>query len=332
MLHENSHPTDQELLLAADGELSARSARVVRTHLSACWHCRARMSELEAAIVDFVRVHHQALDAALPPIGRSRAQLSARLSDLAAKPEANSVRGFFHFTSARYPTAYVCFGLLSASLLLALLTGQALRSILSIHAPMAVATTVEDGVEPNRKLTPGATRPVSMHDVCAVAHEEVVVDVPSALREKILREYGIVEKRESDFEIDFLIAPRLGGTEDPQNLWPEPYASSIWNARVKDDLEERLHKMVCSGEVSLKTAQNDISADWIGAYKKYFNTDKPINLTTTVDVSGLDSYVSKLFAKMWPSESTIREKSSHDPRRPMCQVLIRNYHLVGRIT
>jgi anti-sigma factor RsiW len=67
MLHENSHPTDQELLLAADGELSARSARVVRTHLSACWHCRARMSELEAAIVDFVRVHRQALDAALPP-------------------------------------------------------------------------------------------------------------------------------------------------------------------------------------------------------------------------------------------------------------------------
>lgn len=307
---ENSHPTDQELLLAADGELSARSARVVRTHLSACWHCRARVSELEAAIVDFVRVHHQALDAELPPIGRSRSQLSARLSDLAAKPEANSVRAFFHFTSARYLTAYVCFGLLSASLLLAMLTGQSPRSILSIHAPVAVATTAEDRVEPNPELTPGATRPVSMQDVCAVPHEEVVVDVPEALREKILREYGIAEKRTNDFEIDFLIAPRLGGTEDPQNLWPEPYASSIWNARVKDDLEERLHEMVCSGEVSLKTAQNAISADWIGAYKKYFNTDRPVSINTRVGVNSLDSQSSKQnhFAKLWLCTLKIRKK------------------------
>lgn len=310
MLHENSHPTDHELLLAADGELSARSARVVRTHLSACWHCRARMSELEAAIVDFVRVHRQALDAELPPIGRSRAQLSTRLSDLAAKAEANSVRAFFHFTSARYPAAYVCLGLLSASLLLAMLTGQSLRSILSIHAPRAVATTVEDRVEPNPKLTPGATRPVSMQDVCAVPHEEVVVDVPEPLREKILREYGIAEKRENDFEIDFLIAPRLGGTEDPQNLWPEPYASSIWNARVKDDLEERLHEMVCSGEVSLKTAQNDISADWIGAYKKYFDTDRPVSINTRVGVNSLDWQSSKQnhFAKLWSSSLKIRKE------------------------
>lgn len=307
---ENSHPTDQELLLAADGELSARSARVVRTHLSACWHCRARVSELEAAIVDFVRVHHQALDAELPPIGRSRSQLSARLSDLAAKPEANSVRAFFHFTSARYLTAYVCFGLLSASLLLAMLTGQSPRSILSIHAPVAVATTAEDRVEPNPELTPGATRPVSMQDVCAVPHEEVVVDVPEALREEILREYGIAEKRTNDFEIDFLIAPRLGGTEDPQNLWPEPYASSIWNARVKDDLEERLHEMVCSGEVSLKTAQNDISADWIGAYKKYFNTDRPVSINTRVGVNSLDSQSSKQnhFAELWLCTLKIRKK------------------------
>jgi hypothetical protein len=268
------------------------------------------MSELEAAIVDFVRVHRQALDAELPPIGRSRAQLSARLSDLAAKPEANSVRAFFHFASMRYPTAYVCFGLLSASLLLAMLTGQSLRSILSIHAPRVVATTVEDRVEPNPKLTPGATRPVSMQDVCAVPHEEVVVDVPEVLRVKILREYGIAEKRENDFEIDFLIAPRLGGTEDPQNLWPEPYASSIWNARVKDDLEERLHEMVCSREVSLKTAQNDISADWIGAYKKYFNTDRPVSINTRVGVNSLDWQSSKQnhFAKLWLSRLKIPKK------------------------
>jgi hypothetical protein len=149
---------------------------------------------------------------------------------------------------------------------------------------MAVAAPIEDRVEPDPKFTPGATRQVSMHDMCAVPHEEVVVVVPNALRERILREYGIVDKREADYEIDFLIAPLLGGTEDPHNLWPEPYASPVWNARVKDDLEERLHELVCSGKVELKTAQNDISADWIGAYKKYFNTDKPISLSTPVKI------------------------------------------------
>ena len=265
MLNENSHLTDHELLLAADGELSAHRAKAVRTHLSACWHCHARMSELESAIVDFVRVHHQALDGGLPPIGPSRAQFSARLSDLAVKPKVSSVRAFFRFTGARRASAYLCYGLFAASLVLALLIGQPLRSFLFGHAPMGVGPSVEDGVEPNPELTPGATRQVSISDVCAVPHEEVVVDVPNSLREKILREYGIVEKRKGDYEIDFLIAPRLGGTEDLQNLWPEPYASPVWNARVKDDLEERLHELVCSGKVNLRTAQNDISADWIGA-------------------------------------------------------------------
>lgn len=280
MLNENSHLTDHELLLAADGELSAHRAKAVRTHLSACWHCHARMSELESAIVDFVRVHHQALDGGLPPIGPSRAQFSARLSDLAVKPKASSVRAFFRFTGARHASAYLCYGLFAASLVLALLIGQPLRSFLFGHAPMGVGPSVEDGVEPNPELTPGATRQVSISDVCAVPHEEVVVDVPNSLREKILREYGIVEKRKGDYEIDFLIAPRLGGTEDLQNLWPEPYASPVWNARVKDELEERLHELVCSGKVNLRTAQNDISADWIGAYKKYFNADQPIRTST----------------------------------------------------
>jgi anti-sigma factor RsiW len=310
MLNENSHPTDQELLLAADGELSTRSAKAIRTHLSACWHCRARMSDLEAVIVEFARVHHQALDAELPPIDQSRAQLIARLSLVSGKTKASSIRAFFQFMGVRYSMVSLGFGFLVALLLLALLIGQPLRSFRSVRVPMAVASPVEDGVEPNPKLTPGAIRQVSMREMCAVSHEEVEVDVPDAVREEILHEYGISEKRKGDYEIDFLIAPRLGGIEDPQNLWPEPYASPVWNARVKDDLEERLHALVCSGKVDLKTAQNDISADWIGAYKKYFNTDRPVSINTRVGVNSLDSQSSKQnhFGKLWLSRLKIRKK------------------------
>jgi hypothetical protein len=100
------------------------------------------------------------------------------------------------------------------------------------------------------------------------------------LRQRVLQEYGIPNARPEDYEIDYLIAPRLGGTEDIRNLWPEPYRTRMWNARVKDALEERLHEMVCSGQLDLHTAQHDIATDWIAAYKKYFHTNKPLPLSS----------------------------------------------------
>jgi hypothetical protein len=108
-----------------------------------------------------------------------------------------------------------------------------------------------------------------------MTHEEVVAEVPTSLRQKVFQEYGIVNANAGDYEIDYLIAPGLGGVEAISNLWPEPYTSRTWNAHVKDALEERLHEMVCAGQLDLSTAQRDIAADWIAAYKKYFRTDRP---------------------------------------------------------
>jgi hypothetical protein len=53
-----------------------------------------------------------------------------------------------------------------------------------------------------------------------------------------------------------------------KNLWPEPYDIE-WNARVKDRLENRLHAMVCAGEIDLPSAQKVIATDWVAAYKQY---------------------------------------------------------------
>jgi hypothetical protein len=38
---------------------------------------------------------------------------------------------------------------------------------------------------------------------------------------------------------------------------------------VKDALERKLHKLVCAGQLGLKTFQNEIGSNWIDAYKKY---------------------------------------------------------------
>ena len=68
----------------------------------------------------------------------------------------------------------------------------------------------------------------------------------------------------------------LGGSLDANNLWPQPYSAGVWNARVKDALEDRLRALVCEGKLDLATAQRDLAHDWIAAYKKYFRTGAPL--------------------------------------------------------
>lgn len=273
MLSENLHPSDQELLLAADGELSARRVAQVRAHLAACWDCRSRMAGMEETIADFARAHRQALDPQLPPIAGPRALLRAQLAELAAKPALGSWRRFFQFASAARAAAYVC-----VAFLVAAVGGKLLSHHSSAHGVNSVAVAFDRQAVPDHGLTPGATRRVAISEVCSMAHEEVVRDVPTSLRQEVFQEYGIANARAADYEIDFLIAPGLGGVEDIHNLWPEPYTSSTWNARVKDALEEHLHQLVCAGKLDLPTAQNDIATNWIAAYKKYFHTDKPLSV------------------------------------------------------
>ena len=61
------HPEDGLLLRYLDGELPGRKARQIRTHLEACWQCRAQVEELEGAIGECVRYRKNVLAPSLPP-------------------------------------------------------------------------------------------------------------------------------------------------------------------------------------------------------------------------------------------------------------------------
>jgi hypothetical protein len=224
-------------------------------------------------IADFARAYRQTLDSQLPPIDGPRALLKAQLAELAAT--SRLVHGDVFFSSPRPSRAAVC---ICVALFITAMTGRLLVRHSQLYEENSAAIAIEPGAVPDRNLTPGATRTVSVGDVCSMAHEEVVRDVPASLRQEIFREYGIQAPRTDDYEIDYLIAPGLGGTEDIHNLWPQPYTSPAWNARVKDALEEHLHQLVCAGRLDLPTAQRDIATDWIAAYKKYFHTDRPLAL------------------------------------------------------
>jgi anti-sigma factor RsiW len=275
------HLNDVELVLSLDGELSPSHAARVSAHLSTCERCSARRDEFAANAIGITLHSRKELDAALPSDGISRARLRLRMAEAAANEDSRAwwrVPLPVLMQSAAVLCGVFLLGAATAKWIVPTPITAAASSASSVLVAPSATTALENDstAEPNHALTPGAVRDASLADVCAMPHEEVEVDVPAATRSAVFQEYGITGARPADYEIDYLIAPGLGGSEDIHNLWPEPYATAAWNARAKDSLEEYLHESVCAGKLDLHIAQADISHDWIAAYKKYFHTDQPL--------------------------------------------------------
>ncbi|HET6960886.1 MAG TPA: hypothetical protein VFJ27_00235, partial [Terriglobia bacterium] len=53
--HNDSHPSERDLLLTVNGEGGARLARRVRDHVEGCWSCALKRDRLAGAIAAFMR-------------------------------------------------------------------------------------------------------------------------------------------------------------------------------------------------------------------------------------------------------------------------------------
>jgi hypothetical protein len=122
---------------------------------------------------------------------------------------------------------------------------------------------------PDPALTPGIVLTLCDSCICVKGYSSKVRNVPAAIKKVVYSEYHIKHHATGEYEVDHLISLELGGSNDIKNLWPESYLSDPWNAHVKDKLENRLHRLVCTGHITLKEAQEAIRTDWIAAYKKY---------------------------------------------------------------
>jgi len=256
-----NHLSDRHLLLNLEGELPPHEKKLAQAHLEACWKCRARSRELENAIADFITVQQQELTAEAPPAAGPRALLKARLSQL--PPAAPSL----FRTRWGWPLAAAACGLLVLGLVL-------VRTALRPEDATPLVST------PNARLTPGAALLESRQAVCAQSSTNNKM-VPVALRKRVFEEYGIARAKPQAYEVDYLVTPALGGADDIHNLWPHSYSATVWNAQVKDALEDRLREMVCGGSLDLTEAQREIATNWIAAYKKYFHTDQPLSKPVT---------------------------------------------------
>ena len=128
---------------------------------------------------------------------------------------------------------------------------------------------------PNPKFTPGkADTTLTKEVICAPTFRTSSIrNVSEKTKTLVYYHYGVVNHAgycagKEGCEVDHLISLELGGSNDPQNLWPQPFSGHP-NAHEKDQLENKLHVMVCSGQIKLIDAQNQISTNWVGAYKKY---------------------------------------------------------------
>jgi len=263
---QDFHPSDQELLLAMDGELSTRDQERVQSHIAGCWECRTRQQDLETTINEFMRMHRRSFDVQLPPADGPRALLKARMAQLADRQQTSWWRNWFPRVSWRLRAAAVL-GAACGLGIVAYLTAQLPTHRQAIHAPTVAV--------PDPGFTPGAMVLVTQGQVCREPNANNK-PVPAAMRRRVFAEYGIESAQPSTYEIDYLITPALGGADDIHNLWPQSNRATPWNAQVKDSLEDYLRQLVCNGQLELATAQRDLATNWIAAYKKYFHTDRPL--------------------------------------------------------
>jgi len=136
-----------------------------------------------------------------------------------------------------------------------------------------------DGSLPDPRCTPGTINPVVTAEtisstICTKGWTKTIrpsLSVTAPLKRAAMTAYG-AQGSSGGYEYDHLIPLELGGAvDDPANMWPESN-KGIWNANVKNGIENRLNQLVCSRSISLGAAQQAIASDWIAAYQRYVST------------------------------------------------------------
>lgn len=159
------------------------------------------------------------------------------------------------------------------------MTMKLLFSILALAAACSAQTAVyghnDKYLLPDRSVTPGAVNPAIVADPSG---KSIIVDgveanicakgfttdpykkTTEAMKHQVCEKYG--EKdclNPSKGEINHLIPLEIAGKDAINNLWWQPQP----DYHVKNQLEDKLKSMVCSGKISLNQAQSCMLHNWV---------------------------------------------------------------------
>jgi hypothetical protein len=155
--------------------------------------------------------------------------------------------------------------------------GNAQGSVAAIGSAAAPSAVCHAGGSrhdlPDPSCTPGevdgrVTQANIHHTICVRGYSASVrppVSETEPIKRERMRAYAMDSVRMVDVELDHLAPLSLGGASTRANLWPQ-----LWpDAHRKDALENRLHSLVCSGQLDLATAQRAITSNWEAAHAQY---------------------------------------------------------------
>src|ERR1700676_880391 len=89
---ENPHVSDEKLLFALDGELAAGESAQVKSHLQACWSCRARSEQIEEAITSVVEYRNLLATSFRPISTNGRTKFVTQLQQLSRRVGSPTLR------------------------------------------------------------------------------------------------------------------------------------------------------------------------------------------------------------------------------------------------
>jgi len=123
------------------------------------------------------------------------------------------------------------------------------------------------GPLPDPQCSPGAIFPDATKDqICKPGYASSVRNVPQSEKDLVYAEYGITHHSKGEYEVDHIVSLELGGSNDIANLYPEA-AEPKPGFHEKDQVENYLHDLVCSGKTPLSQAQEVIRTNWVQVYQ-----------------------------------------------------------------
>lgn len=106
-------------------------------------------------------------------------------------------------------------------------------------------------LQPDPKLTPGVTdSSATIKNLCTPGYTATIRFVSERTKSEVFKRYGI-PRDGAKYEVDHYVSLEIGGRNDIENLWPQPWPE----ARHKDVVETWLHRRMCVGKFTIEQTQ-----------------------------------------------------------------------------
>lgn len=122
---------------------------------------------------------------------------------------------------------------------------------------------------PDPTLTPGAVAITDVNAICSLPRHQHA-HIPGATQAASYARYGLAFPSPNHaYSLDYLVPLNLGGASTLDNLWPAKVDGVGFHE--KQQLNQRIRLLVCSGQLALKDAQHRVAADWYATWLNYAN-------------------------------------------------------------